>query len=110
MIVYDDLEPSEKIKVYDKGITLNGNGAGEKRLPDAGRLPHRRHVGAAARHDARRSASRLRQFVDCIETAADADRPTARPACASSASSKPPRSRWPQRGRLVELEAARCTA
>ena len=25
MIVYDDLEPSEKIKVYDKGITLNGN-------------------------------------------------------------------------------------
>jgi predicted dehydrogenase len=28
MIVYDDLEPSEKVKVYDKGITLaNGNGA-----------------------------------------------------------------------------------
>jgi predicted dehydrogenase len=25
MIVYDDLEPSEKIKVYDKGVTLNGN-------------------------------------------------------------------------------------
>lgn len=24
MIVYDDLEPSEKVKVYDKGITLNG--------------------------------------------------------------------------------------
>ena len=33
MIVYDDLEPSEKIKVYDKGITLNGNPQtnGEKR-------------------------------------------------------------------------------
>ena len=28
MVVYDDLEPSEKIKVYDKGITVNGgNGA-----------------------------------------------------------------------------------
>lgn len=28
MIVYDDLEPSEKVKVYDKGITVaNGNGA-----------------------------------------------------------------------------------
>jgi predicted dehydrogenase len=26
MIVYDDLDPSEKIKVYDKGITVNGNG------------------------------------------------------------------------------------
>jgi predicted dehydrogenase len=25
MIVYDDLEPSEKIKVYDRGITLNNN-------------------------------------------------------------------------------------
>ncbi|MCM0589165.1 MAG: Gfo/Idh/MocA family oxidoreductase [Gloeotrichia echinulata IR180] len=25
MIVYDDLEPSEKLKIYDKGITLNGN-------------------------------------------------------------------------------------
>jgi predicted dehydrogenase len=25
MIVYDDLEPTEKIKIYDKGITLNGS-------------------------------------------------------------------------------------
>jgi predicted dehydrogenase len=25
MIVYDDLEPSEKIKVYDRGVTLNGD-------------------------------------------------------------------------------------
>ena len=25
MIVYDDLEPSEKVKVYDKGITVNGD-------------------------------------------------------------------------------------
>jgi predicted dehydrogenase len=30
MIVYDDLEPSEKIKVYDKGITLNGESASNK--------------------------------------------------------------------------------
>jgi predicted dehydrogenase len=28
MVVYDDLEPSEKIKVYDKGITLNGGATG----------------------------------------------------------------------------------
>lgn len=26
MVVYDDLEPSEKVKVYDKGITLADNG------------------------------------------------------------------------------------
>jgi predicted dehydrogenase len=25
MIVYDDIEPSEKVKVYDKGISVNGN-------------------------------------------------------------------------------------
>jgi predicted dehydrogenase len=25
MVVYDDLEPSEKIKVYDRGVTLNSN-------------------------------------------------------------------------------------
>lgn len=30
MIVYDDIEPSEKVKVYDKGITLNGNGSKER--------------------------------------------------------------------------------
>jgi predicted dehydrogenase len=29
MIVYDDLEPSEKIKVYDKGITLSNDGQGQ---------------------------------------------------------------------------------
>src|SRR5262249_52662202 len=26
MVVYDDLEPSEKVKIYDKGITVNGSG------------------------------------------------------------------------------------
>ncbi|WP_229668713.1 Gfo/Idh/MocA family protein [Edaphobacter acidisoli] len=25
MVVYDDMEPSEKIKVYDKGVTVNGS-------------------------------------------------------------------------------------
>ena len=51
MIVYDDLEPSEKIKVYDKGITLNGNPQTRtaNAVPGTGRLSHRRHVGAAAR-------------------------------------------------------------
>jgi predicted dehydrogenase len=28
MIVYDDLEPSEKVKVYDKGIAVSPNGEG----------------------------------------------------------------------------------
>jgi predicted dehydrogenase len=31
MVVYDDVEPSEKVRVYDKGIIMNGNGSPEKR-------------------------------------------------------------------------------
>jgi predicted dehydrogenase len=30
MIVYDDLEPSEKVKVYDRGITVNGKNSSER--------------------------------------------------------------------------------
>ncbi len=32
MIVYDDLEPSEKIKIYDKGITLGPDDESKRRL------------------------------------------------------------------------------
>jgi predicted dehydrogenase len=32
MIVYDDLEPTEKIKVYDKGITVNGSSGNAHQL------------------------------------------------------------------------------
>jgi predicted dehydrogenase len=50
MIVFDDLEPSEKLKVYDKGITINGD------LEN--RLSYRGYVGTPARHD--RSAANRR--------------------------------------------------
>ena len=46
MLVYDDTEPSEKVRVYDSGH--QGDDAGGH-LRDARRLPHRRHVGAEAR-------------------------------------------------------------
>jgi predicted dehydrogenase len=66
MIVYDDLEPSEKVKVYDKGITVeNGHGgnegayellvgyrAGDMRAP---RLSLAEALGVEAAH-----------FVECI--------------------------------------------
>ncbi len=32
MLVFDDLEPSEKLKVYDKGITVTSNGGGRDAL------------------------------------------------------------------------------
>ncbi|WP_331375984.1 Gfo/Idh/MocA family protein [Sinorhizobium chiapasense] len=68
MILYDDLEPSEKIKVYDKGITLSGNSQknGEKvyqmlvgyRTGDM-YAPHLNVAEALG--------IELRQFIDCIE-------------------------------------------
>jgi predicted dehydrogenase len=65
MIVYDDIEMSEKIKVYDKGITVDQN-------PDA---VYQRHVGYrsgdmwAPRLD-NIEALRIEaeHFVECIET------------------------------------------
>jgi predicted dehydrogenase len=68
MIVYDDLEPSEKIKVYDKGITLNGN------PQKNGEEVHQMLVGyrtgdmwAPQLDTAEALGVELRQFVDCIE-------------------------------------------
>ncbi|MGO4441348.1 Gfo/Idh/MocA family protein [Rhizobium sp. RAF56] len=67
MIVYDDLEPSEKIKVYDKGITLNGN------PQKNGEKIHQMLVGYrtgdmyAPQLDMTEAlGSELRQFTDCI--------------------------------------------
>jgi predicted dehydrogenase len=65
MVVYDDLEPSEKIKVYDKGITLNngpenlyrmliGYRAGDMWAPQ---LDMTEALQVEALH-----------FIDCIET------------------------------------------
>jgi predicted dehydrogenase len=65
MIVYDDVEPSEKIRVYDKGINLSGNEDLHKMLVNyrAGDMwaPHldmteALHIEAS-------------EFVRCIETA-----------------------------------------
>ncbi|RYE73902.1 MAG: gfo/Idh/MocA family oxidoreductase, partial [Hyphomicrobiales bacterium] len=110
MIVYDDLEPSEKIKVYDKGITLNGN------PQKNGEKIHQMLVGYrtgdmyAPKLDLTEALAReLTQFMDCIETGA---RPIADGECglrvvrileAASLSLS-------QRGRIVELEQARLIA
>ena len=65
MIIYDDLEPSEKIKVYDKGVSFTDDPAADPR--DARRLPHRRHVGAEARQATEALRVEGEHFVDCIE-------------------------------------------
>ena len=110
MIVYDDLEPSEKIKVYDKGITLNGNPQTERRegLPDARRLSHRRHVGAAL--DMTEALGiELREFVDCIENSetpiADGQAGLRVVRILEAATQS-----LAQRGRVIELEQVRRVA
>jgi len=65
MIVYDDVEPTEKIKIYDKGITLNGS------LEKA----HQFRIGYRAGdmwapHLAAKEAlqTEVQHFVDCLRT------------------------------------------
>jgi predicted dehydrogenase len=65
MIVYDDVEPTEKIKIYDKGITLNGS-------PEKA---HQLRIGYRAGdmwapHLAAKEAlqTEVEHFVDCLRT------------------------------------------
>ena len=63
MIVYDDVEPTEKIKVYDKGITLNGSPEKAHQL----RIEYR--AGDMwAPHIAAKEAlqTEVQHFIDCI--------------------------------------------
>jgi len=68
MIVYDDVEATEKIKVYDKGITLNGS-------PDK---THQLRIGYRAGdmwapHISTREAlqTEVEHFVECVRTGSE---------------------------------------
>lgn len=68
MIVYDDLEPSEKIKVYDKGITLNGTGDGNGEKRRQMLVGYRTGDMWAPQLEMTEALNlELRQFVKCIE-------------------------------------------
>jgi predicted dehydrogenase len=113
MIVYDDLEPSEKIKVYDKGITVNGSGHD----PNAASTPnYQMLVGYRAGDmwaphlDMSEALSvEMRQFIECIE---QGRQPIADAASGLrviqilEAASQSLR----QRGRAIELQAERRVA
>src|SRR5262249_18630046 len=65
MIVYDDLEPSDQVKVYDSGVTLESGGEGVYQLM----LGYRTGDMWAPRLDrAEALALEIRHFVDCIRT------------------------------------------
>jgi predicted dehydrogenase len=113
MIVYDDLEPSEKIKVYDKGITVNGKGAnggngnGDKIYQML--VGYRTGDMWAPQLDMTEALSlQLRQFIKCVEgrtapqTDGQAGLRVVRVLEAATES-------LAQRGRIVELDTSRCT-
>ena len=66
MIVFDDLETSEKVKVYDKGIILDDAGRAASTSATSATAPAT--CGRRASTTSRRSRSRPQHFVDCIGT------------------------------------------
>src|SRR5439155_9426986 len=112
MIVYDDVEPSEKIKIYDKGITLNGthgpNGNGERRYELL--VSYRAGDVLAPQLDMTEALLReARHFVRCISereeplAGARAGLRVVRLLEAATLSMR-------ERSRVVELEMERCVA
>ena len=110
MIVYDDLEPSEKIKVYDKGITLSDNPRNDgERVYDM-LVGYRTGDMYAPQLDMTEALTReLRQFVSCIE---HNEQPTADGAAGLRVVRilEAATQSLAQRGRVVDLGLARMIA
>lgn len=115
MIVYDDLEPSEKVKVYDRGVTLNrdpadaagGDGNGHRHAMLVG---YRAGDVWAPQLDMTEALStELRHFIDCIKQAqapivdGHAGLRVVRVLEAAAHSMR-------ESGRIVELSGNRCAA
>jgi len=63
MIVYDDIEPTEKIKVYDKGITVNGSAENAEEL----RIGYRAGDMWAPNLSTREALqAEAEHFIDCV--------------------------------------------
>ncbi len=106
MVVYDDLEPSEKVKVYDKGITTGSGAESVYQL----KVGYRSGDMWAPQLDVSEALHVEGQhFVECIErgtpTLTDG-RAGLRVVQILEAASRSMR----ERGRVVELEASRCAA
>ena len=67
MIVYDDLEPSEKVKVYDRGVTLTRRPEKIARL----RVGYRTGDMWAPQLSAKEALlTEIEHFVDCVDNGA----------------------------------------
>ena len=101
MIVYDDMEPSEKVKIYDKGITVNGS-------PDSlykAMVGYRSGDMFAPQLDVSEALKvEIQHFVECLQTGQEpitgghAGLQVVRILESASRSMK-------QRGKLIELES-----
>jgi predicted dehydrogenase len=68
MIVYDDVEPTEKIKIYDKGITLNGSPEDTHQL----RIGYRAGDMWAPHLPAKEALeTEVEHFVECVRSGRD---------------------------------------
>lgn len=67
MIVYDDLEPSEKVKVYDRGVSVTANEEDVHKLLVSYRIGD---MWAPQLSMKEALLSEIEHFVDCIENAA----------------------------------------
>lgn len=65
MIVYDDLEPSEKIKIYDKGVTTNSSAESVYQMLIGYRLGDMWAPQLATTEGLR---TEVQQFIRCVET------------------------------------------
>jgi predicted dehydrogenase len=69
MIVYDDIEPSEKFKVYDKGIILNGNPTTNGEKVYQALVGYRTGDMWAPQLDMTEAlGTELRDFIACVES------------------------------------------
>ncbi|HEY6214891.1 MAG TPA: Gfo/Idh/MocA family oxidoreductase [Vicinamibacterales bacterium] len=103
MIVYDDLEPSEKIKVYDKGVNVNG-GNDRYRM----RVDYRSGDMCAPQIDiAEALGTEARHFIACV----DSKRPTVTDGHAGLRVVRVLEAATQSiaaRGRVVEFDSQRC--
>ena len=109
MIVYDDLEPSEKVKVYDKGVTVNvGDGGANGSQRYRMLIDYRTGDMCAPQLDITEALkTEAKHFISCVETGqptmtdGEAGLRVVRILEAATESIA-------QRGRIVELDALGC--
>ncbi|GIS62674.1 MAG: hypothetical protein CM1200mP2_48990 [Planctomycetaceae bacterium] len=105
MIVYDDVEPSEKVKVYDKGVVLDLDG--EDVTPQK---PIYRAGDVSIPTLDRAEALQVETAISWSASGTEVDHSAAVPrAWRSSNCSKPPIARWPRTATSSRCEPGRTT-